>query len=156
MNWVTHIDQHRRKTLGELAQFVSALPRTRVGDLTLEEICTVPGDPHGLYFLFDRDGPLWYVGMASSRTFGTRLSANFDQLEDAMLNSVPKKIRRVCQTDSYAQALKIGLDLHLCVLGIPRSVGPNRLENALRSVMKPHLNTERRQHSPTSTVEEYL
>jgi hypothetical protein len=112
---VTDLTDHRNLTLEEFGRLMARRPRARLGDLTLQEICQVPLRPHGIYFMYAPDGLLWYIGKASSRTFGTRMSAHLDQQEHAMLNTVPRKIVKY-RNLPYQRALTEALDLQVEVV----------------------------------------
>lgn len=152
---VTDLNDHRNLTLEDFGRLIAGRPRARLGDLTLQEICQVPLRPHGIYFMYATDGALWYIGKASSRTFGTRMSAHLDQQEGAMLNTVPRKIVKH-RSIPYQQALSQALDLQVTFISVPEEIGMDKLEAALQSVLRPHLNTRVRKVLPSDVVATFM
>lgn len=88
---------------------------------------------------------LWYVGKCTSRSFIERIPSHFDQREEAWFSTVPKRIRSFAQKPiSYAGAHAQALELNLVLIGIHQTSVAKRLETALRSYLKPKLNTANR------------
>jgi excinuclease UvrABC nuclease subunit len=120
------------------------MPKKRVGDVTVSELCSMAEFPNGLYLLFDENDELWYVGKATSRSFIERVPSHFDQREEAWFNTLPKKIMTFSKIVLYRDAHSLGLSLRLVLIGVQSKDTALKLERMLRAYMSPHLNTERR------------
>lgn len=134
------LDECIGDTLEEFAHRLQRLPKKPIGEVTISELCAVAEHPNGLYFFFDDQGRLWYVGKATSRSFIERLPSHFDPRESSWFGTLPKKIMSVCSISRYEDAHALGLTLRLALLGVDSKWAANRLENVLRSFLKPELN----------------
>ena len=122
---------HLHKLFNTLISF----PKKRVGSVTLEELCAIDEYPNGLYLFFNDENELWYVGKATSRSFIERIPAHFDQREIAWFNTLPKKVMKFCNIQTYREALNKSLSLKLMIVGIQDKNSPMKLETVLRSYL---------------------
>ena len=125
-----------------LTQFEAVLrvtPRKRLGNITLAELSATP-KPIGLYFLFDDQQCLQYVGKSSSRSFIERIPSHLDPRPDGWFNTLPKKLIARSPHIDYRSALEHALGLDLVLLGVPQQPIIQRLETTLRSYLQPALN----------------
>ncbi len=136
-------DECKNKSLAEFATLLKQLPKKPIGSVTISELCSVADYPNGIYFFFDDDDLLWYVGKATSRSFIERIPAHFDQRHDVWFNTIPKKIMKICEIDGYADAHRLGLKLRIVLLGMNNRKATGKLENALRSFLQPKLNSKK-------------
>jgi len=150
------IDECSGDTLRDFAERLLHIPKKRVGDVTLSELCAIAEYPNGLYFFYDEDNHLWYVGKSTSRSFIERIPSHFDTREDAWFNTLPKKIMDVCSIGEYENAHALGLSLRLVLLGVKSKQTAINLEGALRDYMQPELNKSRsRKAIGTEMLSEY-
>lgn len=134
-------EDHRTSTLHAFAEHLRTMPKKVVGTVQLSELCAMADHPNGLYLFFDDQEVLWYVGKSTSRSFIERVPSHFDQRKDAWFNTIPTRIMAVCSIAEYADAHALGLSLRLVLIGLKSKWAAIRLESALRSYMKPHLNS---------------
>lgn len=134
-------------TLSELADRLKRLPKKPIGDVTIAELCAVAEYPNGLYFFFDDQDHLWYVGKATSRSFIERLPSHFDPRELSWFSTIPKKIMAICSISRYEEAHALGLTLRVALLGVKSRQTAARLESALRDYLQPELNGTRRRRA---------
>ena len=114
-----------------------------IGDVTVAELCAMTDYPNGLYFFFDEDDLLQYVGKSSSRSFIERLPSHFDPRHDSWFNTLPKKLMLHAGFTEYLAAHSRGLELKVAILGINSRGTVNALETNLRSYLQPALNAAR-------------
>ncbi|WP_218154550.1 hypothetical protein [Nitrosomonas eutropha] len=145
-------EECRADTLAIFSSRLLQLPKKRVGDVTLSELCSFSEYPNGLYFFFDEENHLWYVGKSTSRSFIERVPSHFDTREDAWFNTLPKKIMDVCSIGEYVDAHSLGLSLHLVLLGVKEKQTAINLEGALRDYLQPELNKAKKQKAIGTTV----
>jgi hypothetical protein len=94
-NYFTTFDECRADTLDNFKHRLLEIPKKRVGEVTLSDLCSFAEYPNGLYFFFDDDDRLWYVGKSTSRSFIERIPSHFDtRLRDYLqpkLNKISKQ-----------------------------------------------------------------
>lgn len=137
-------EDHRTKTLKEFCASLHSLPKKTVGTIQLAELCSMWEYPNGVYLFFATDGELRYVGKSTSRSFIERISSHFDQRHDAWFATLPRRVLKLSQMAAYADAHAHALEFKLVLVGVKFGATAMKLENALRSYMKPTLNTQRR------------
>ena len=131
-------------TLDEIRVRLESQPKKKIADVTLGELARTDKYPNGVYLMYS-GSELWYVGKCTSRSFIERIPSHFDQREEAWFSTVPKRIRSFAQEPiSYAGAHAQALELNLVLIGIHQTSVAKRLETALRSYLKPKLNTANR------------
>lgn len=133
-------DHHAGGSLAELATVLNNCPRKPVGTVQIAELCSMTDYPHGVYLFFNEQNETWYVGKTTSRSFVERVPSHFDQRQGAWLNTLPKRILKVCEMSSYLDALKLGLSLRLVLVGVRDSKTAARVERVLRAYLHPKLN----------------
>lgn len=133
-------EQCKNQSLAEFGETLRKCSKKPVGLVHLSELCSMTEYPNGLYLFFDNEDKLWYVGKATSRSFIERIPAHFDQRHDAWFNTLPKKILAAGLADGYQEAHAQGLSMRLVLLGIESKETARKLENVLRSFLKPKLN----------------
>jgi len=134
------LEAHRGKTLGEFADLLRALPKKPVGTVQLAELCSMPQHPNGLYFFYDDNDDLWYIGKSTGRSFIERIPSHFDQRPDAWFNTLPNRVLKTRNASSYADAHSRSLSLRLVLVGIKSKSSVLKLERVLRAFMRPRLN----------------
>ena len=134
------IEDHLDCTLRDFSRHLAQMPKKPVGTVTISELCSVSEYPNGLYFLFDEQGNLGYVGKSTSRSFVERIRSHFDQRPDAWFNTLPKKIVKVAQLAAYADGHAAGLRMGLVLVGVKDKQRALNLETALRGFMSPRFN----------------
>ena len=140
-DFFTALEDHRGLSLLQFEEQLRAMPKKVVGTVQLFELCAMADHPNGLYFFFDGDDKLWYVGKSTSRSFIERIPSHFDQREGAWFNTLPTRIRGVCSIDTYADAHALSLSLRLIIVGVRSKELAIRMERVFRAYMKPYLNT---------------
>lgn len=142
------VKQYLEYSVSDFSTFLEKYQgKKKVGDVTLAELCAVEGAPNGLYFFFDDEDVLWYVGKATSRSFIERISSHFDQREDAWFATLPRKIKAICEIAQYRDAHALALTLRLVILGIQEKERSIRLETTFRSCLGPKLNSNQKHKS---------
>ena len=126
-------------SLMQFEAVLRATPRKRLGSITLAELSATP-QPIGLYFLFDDQQCLQYVGKSSSRSFIERIPSHLDPRPDGWFNTLPKKLIARSPLIDYRSALEHALGLDLVLLGVPQQPIIPHLETTLRSYLQPALN----------------
>ena len=81
-------------SLIEIEDLVKSIPTKLLGDLKYYDLYQPEYSCKGLYFIESPDGLELYIGKASSRCVGDRISAHLDSRVPSMLNSLPKKVFR--------------------------------------------------------------
>lgn len=130
-------------SLMQFEAVLRATPRKRLGSVTLAELSATP-QPNGLYFLFDDQLRLQYVGKSSSRSFIERIPSHLDPRPNGWFNTLPKKLMAQHPQFDYSSALEQAMAFSLVLLGMPKSCNIQGLEVALRSHLRPALNAGRR------------
>lgn len=136
-------DDHKGKSLAAFSAVLHALPAKCVGTVQLHELCSMTKYPNGVY-LFFKDKALWYVGKTTSRSFIERVPSHFDQREHVWFNTLPKKVMSICKIGVYPEALAIGLNLRLALVGVKGKKTAGELEKVLRSYLQPMLNARKK------------
>ena len=146
-NYFLAFDECMGDSLIEFADRLKRLPKKLIGDVTISELCAVAEYPNGLYFFFDDQDHLWYVGKATSRSFIERLPSHFDPREISWFSTIPKKIMGVCSISKYEDAHALGLTLRLALRGVKSKQTAIKLEGVLRDFLQPDLNRSNRQRT---------
>ncbi|MCY1547868.1 hypothetical protein D9M68_839480 [compost metagenome] len=150
-------EDHLGSTLEAFAAHLRSMPKKVVGTVQLSELCSMADHPNGLYFYFDDQDVLWYVGKSTSRSFIERVPSHFDQRKDAWFNTLPKRIMVVCSIAEYTDAHALGLSLRLVLVGVRSKQTAIRLESVLRSYLQPHLNAGKaRGHTGQEALSTYV
>jgi hypothetical protein len=79
-------------TLVEIETLVNSIPKKSLGSLCYYDLYQPDTCCKGLYFIESPDKRRLYIGKASSRCVGERISAHLDSRANSMLNSLPKKV----------------------------------------------------------------
>ena len=130
----------RSLSLESFASTLQSTDKKEVGNVTIRELCTTFEYPIGLYFYFDEDENLKYVGKSSSRSFVERIPSHFDPRLEGWFNTLPKKLMKHDGFLEYAAAHSRSLEMKLILLGIKSRPTVNTLEGMLRSYLQPTLN----------------
>ena len=131
-------------TMEKFSEYLHCIKKKEVQLVTVGELCAMTEYPNGLYFFFDEDNLLQYVGKSSSRSFIERIPSHFDPRHDAWFNTLPKKIMQHAGFESYLAAHSRGLEMRVVMLGITTRRTVDKLENQLRSFLQPVLNSAKR------------
>ncbi len=145
-------EECRADTLACFSSRLSHLPKKRAGDVTLSELCAFVDYPNGLYFFFDENDHLWYVGKSTSRSFIERIPSHFDPRKDAWFNTLPRKIMAALPGGEYEDAHSLSLSLRLVLLGIKEKQTAINVESALRDYLQPELNRGRKRKALGTSV----
>lgn len=132
-------DEVNACSLTQFEAVLRATPPKRLGSVTLAELSATP-QPNGLYFLFDDQQRLQYVGKSSSRSFIERIPSHLDPRPSGWFNTLPKKLMAQHPQFDYSSALEQAMAFSLVLLGMPKSCNIQGLEVALRSHLQPTLN----------------
>lgn len=133
-----------KQTLNEFKITLCNVDAKRVGDVTINDLCSVAEYPNGVYFYFDSLlSRLQYVGKCTSRSFIERVPAHFDQRPSAWLNTLPTKLVH-SKNKGYPEALAEALNFRIVLLGIRDTAPAKALENVFRHLYEPVLNTPKR------------
>ena len=143
LNFYIQYEKVRSLTFKKFKLLLEKSQMKTVSEITIRELSSTYS-PNGLYFMFSSGGELAYVGKASSRSFIERIPSHFDQREHAWMNTVPKKILKRGNADTYDDALQRALDLQLVMMGFKDRTMSIRLETALRAFLQPRLNPGRK------------
>ncbi len=136
------------KTLSEARNYLQKQNKKTIGDISIWELSTMIGKPHGVYIFFDPsfETKILYVGKSTSRSFIDRLPAHFDPRKEAWMNTLPKKVQK-CDNSTYNEALNKSLSFQILIIGIDdfifREGTANHVESIFRSFLKPHYNKTR-------------
>jgi hypothetical protein len=136
-------EENRHQTLAEFCSLLRSLERKTVGTIQLAELCSMAEYPNGVYLFFANDNELRYVGKSTSRSFIERIASHFDQRHDAWFATLPRRVLKLSKMAAYADAHAHALQFQLVLVGVKVGATAVKLENALRSYMKPTLNTKR-------------
>jgi hypothetical protein len=139
-NYFLEYERVRGQSLADFARTLRAKPKKPVGQVTIAELCSVHEYPNGLYFFFDEDDVLKYVGKSSSRAFVERVPSHFDPRFEAWFNTLPKKLMQYDGFDEYLAAHSRALELRIVLLGVKERTTVNSLETRLRCHLQPSLN----------------
>jgi hypothetical protein len=142
----------RLLTAEQFAEKLASIPKKAVGSVSIAELCAPVEYPNGLYFYFDEDHVLQYIGKSSSRSFVERIPAHFDQRFDGWFNTLPKKLMEHQGFTEYLAAHARALEMQLVFLGMKSRESINRLETMLRSCLQPALNAGKVGRFPKNTL----
>jgi hypothetical protein len=135
----------------QFAEKLRSMPKKIVGSVTIAELCAPIEYPNGLYFYFNEDGVLQYIGKSSSRSFVERIPSHFDQRFDAWFNTLPKKLMERQGFTEYLAAHSRALEMNLAFLGMRSRGSVSKLETILRSCLQPALNPGKAGRFPMTT-----
>lgn len=156
MDYFLILDNYNKFSLFDFSRILISFPKKRVGSVTLEELCAIDEYPNGLYLFFNDENELWYVGKATSRSFIERIPAHFDQREIAWFNTLPKKVMKFCNIQTFREALNKSLSLKLLIIGIQDKNSAMKLETVLRSYLQPKLNSCKGNYDSAQLIENFL
>lgn len=156
MDYFLILDSYNKFSLSDFSKTLNSFPKKRVGSVTIEELCAIDEYPNGLYLFFNNENELWYVGKATSRSFIERIPAHFDQREIAWFNTLPKKVMKFCNIQTYREALNKALSLKLMIIGIQDKNTAIKLETVLRSYLQPKLNSCKGNYEPAQLIENFI
>jgi hypothetical protein len=112
-------------------------PAQRLGSITLAELSATP-QPIGLYFLFDDQQCLQYVGKSSSRSFIERIPSHLDPRPDGWFNTLPKKLIARSPLIDYRSALEHALGLIWSCLASHSSPSSSTWKRHCEATSSPH------------------
>jgi hypothetical protein len=142
----------RSLSLECFSQRLRLTKKKEVGSVTIRELCATLEYPIGLYFFFDENDDLKYVGKSSSRSFVERIPSHFDPRFGGWFNTLPKKLMIHERLVEYSAAHSRSLEMKLILLGIQSKETVNKLEGMLRNYLQPTLNAGRGQIDGTTLL----
>lgn len=151
-SFFVEFDAVRSLSVAQFNKKLKSMPKKVVGEVTIAELCAPIEYPNGLYFYYDEDDFLQYVGKSSSRSFVERIPSHFDQRQDVWFNTLPRKLMERQGFTDYLAAHSRALEMRLVFLGMKSRASVNRLETILRCCLQPALNAGQANRFPMETL----
>lgn len=79
-------------TLSDIERLAASIPQKPLKELRFYDLYQAEFSSWGLYFIESPCGDMLYIGKATSRSVGDRVSAHLDCRDSSFLNSLPKAV----------------------------------------------------------------